>query len=174
AFDSEPPYYQEDRKQSVFHVCSNTKCLAKKKAAFTRAKNAAGQARKNAEMSAIRQAVAQTTTLDCPRMKLVIVAQMEEGSGYYSYYRDSVATWFANKLKLETKSDDRAIERDKLRPAILKAIDVLSDEDMAKLIVEYMLVKLTDKDHDIQNYRIKTTEPLNLMGIGINVDSKGG
>lgn len=170
AFDSEPPHYQEDRKQLVYHVCSNTKCLAKKKAAFTRAKNAAGQARKNAEMSAIRQAVAQTTTLDCPRMKLVIVAQMEEGSGYYSYYRDSVATWFANKLKLETKS----IERDKLRPAILKAIDVLSDEDMAKLIVEYMLVKLTDKDHDIQNYRVKTTEPLNLMGIGINVDSKGG
>jgi len=170
AFDSDPSPWRRDEGQ-VNYVCTNTKCLAKKKAAFTRAVNAAGQAKKKAEMAAIKQAVGETTSLDRARMKLVLLAFMEAGSSYYYYEKNDAAT-IATRLNLNTKTESgSSTPREKLRAAIFEAVDKLSDQDMAKLIVDHSLLKLT-YDGELGAYKVQTTEPLNWMGIGINLEKK--
>lgn len=172
AFNSEPrPAWASDRdKQTVRYVCSNPKCLAKKKAAFTRAKNAEGQAKKKAELSAIKQAVVQTTDMDWPRVKLTILALFETRS--YSYTRDHTRPdhWFANKLGIEVKDmhDDK-----KLHQAIFVKLEEKSFEFNCRLLVEFLLLRLTYQG-DIHTYKIQTTEALNWMGIGINVPRPDG
>lgn len=51
---------------------------------------------------------------------------------------------------------------------VIEALDLLSDEPMAKLVVEFMLEMLRYKG-DVETYRIETTAPLNWMGIGVTV-----
>ena len=165
-------HYGFDSRQvdgAVRYVCTNPKCLSQKKAAFTRAKNAQGQAKKKAEMAAIKRAVQETTKLDHPRMKLIVKAQLEKDHSY-SYgmvpARDkSPQMWWADKLKITTKSGERPKPE-----AIHSALDKLSEEDLSKLIVESMLVFLTYQG-DLGAYRIETTEVLNWMGIGVNVEA---
>lgn len=144
----------------VLHVCTTPKCLSKKKAAFTRAKNAQGQAKKKAEAAAIKRAVEETTQLDPPRAKLIIMALLEGGS----YYGREVSPkrWWRDKLGMEQKNEWEI----KTEP-IYAALDRLTEEEMAKLIVEFMLETLTYKG-DLEAYRIQTTQPLNWMGIGVN------
>ncbi|GAI29242.1 unnamed protein product, partial [marine sediment metagenome] len=133
-------------------------------AAFTRAKNAEGQARKNAERKAIKEAVAQTTTLDRGRIKLILLAQMDGSHASRHYYSPTDGkhpeTWLWEKLSAGTP----AIERE--RKDLFKRIDKLSDEELAKLVVEFMFYYLTDKG-DIGTYEIKAEEPLKWMGISI-------
>ena len=140
----------------VEYVCSNPKCLAKKKGAFTRAKNAEGQAKKRAETAAIKKAVQETTILDRPRMKLIMLAQVE-GDHISGYGRSSPMAWLGEKLGTRGSSNQ-----------VMEAVDKLSDEEMAKLVVEFMLEMLRYKG-ELENYRIETTEPLNWMGIGVTV-----
>ena len=163
-------HYAFDSRQvdgTVRYVCTNPKCLSQKKAAFTRAKNAQAQAKKKAELAAIKQAVQETTRLDMPRMKLIVKAQIEkdESHGYHfgmvSTREQSPKMWWANKLKISIKSSERAKPE-----AIYAALNKLSEEELAKLIVESMLVFLT-YEGGLETYRIQT-EVLNWMGIGIN------
>jgi len=162
AFDS-----QRESRQ-VLYVCTNPKCLARKKSAFTRAKHAGGQTKKRLETAAIRKAVQATTKIDRARMKLIILAQIE---GYHTekyYYRDGTESpeqWLWKKVSPQTQGIDR--NRDKL----FQAIDKLGDGEMAKLIVEFMLEALTYKG-ELENYQIKTTQPLDWMGIGVNAEKE--
>ena len=150
----------------VLYVCTNPKCLTRKKSAFTRAKHAGGQAKKRAETVAIRKAVQETIGIDRARMKLIIMAQIE---GYHTekhYYRiESPEQWLWEKVSPQTQNIDR--NQDKL----FRAIDALGDEELAKLIVEFMLEALTYQG-ELENYQIKTTLPLNWMGIGVNVEKE--
>ncbi|MBA7640000.1 hypothetical protein ES703_47661 [subsurface metagenome] len=154
------------------YVCSDTKCLAKKKAAFTRAKNAEGQARKKAETKAVKEAVAQTTILDRPRIKLILLAQMDGLHASRTYYYGTEGQvkkpekWLWDKVSAGTPENDRT------RGKLFKAIDKLPDEELAKLVVEFMFYFLTDKG-DIGTYEIKAAEPLKWMAIDIKIDSEG-
>ncbi|GAI24935.1 unnamed protein product, partial [marine sediment metagenome] len=119
---------------------------------------------------AIKKAVQETTKLiimlDRARMKLIILAQME---GYHTaihYYGPGIETpaqWFWEKVSPQTQNLNR--NQDKL----FQAIDKLGDGELAQLIVEFMLGTLTHKG-ELENYRIKTTLPLNWMGIGVQVE----
>jgi len=149
------------------YVCSDPKCLAKMKVAFTRAKNAEGQGLKNAERKAVKEAIAQTTTLDRPRLKLILLAQMVGGHTTRNYYGPTEGkkpeTWLWEKLSAGTP----AIERK--REDLFKRIDKLSDEELAKLIVEFMFYYLTDKG-DIGSYEIKTAGALRWMGVEVKIN----
>lgn len=160
----------DGKKEPVKFVCTDTKCLAKKKGEFTRAKHAAGAARKRAELAAVKQAVELTTDiLDRPRMKLIILGICSERG----YYGDKTAVnFFAGRFNIKTKENGGcSISEDKLKPAILEAVDKLTIREIAQLIVDYMLRRLMD-DGDIIDYRVQLTKPLKWLGIGINVDYK--
>jgi len=160
-------HYAFDSRQSeprTRYVCSDTKCLAQKKAAFTRAKNAEGQAHKKAEMKAIKEAIAQTTTLDRPRIKLILLAQMDGRHTQRHYYGGSDGknpeTWLWEKLSAGIPAISRK------REDLFKRIDKLSDEELAKLLVEFMFYYLVDHG-DIGSYEIKAEKPLKWLGIAI-------
>jgi len=173
AFDSESrPSYgglsrpDENKEAKVYYVCTDPKCVAKKKAALTRAKNAAGQEKKKAETKAIKEATVATTTLDKPRMKLIILSQLagrNQSVGHsYSSGMSNREFWLS-KLQLPKQ------EGYNFNAApIFEAIDKLSNEEVAKLIVEFTLCTLT-YEGEIQGYKTQTTEALNWLGIGINV-----
>jgi hypothetical protein len=165
AFDSEPSPYDK-KKNDVFCVCTDTKCLSRKKGAFTRAKNAAGMAKKKAELAAIKQAVEQTTTLDPPRMKLIIASLLKRNQ--YSYSSPSI-NFFAAKLGIKIQEEGGVrISEDKTYANIFKALNKLTEEQFAQLIVDFCLHHLM-YEGDSENYKIETTEPLNWMGIGVNI-----
>lgn len=150
--------------QKVLHVCSDTKCLAKKKGAFTRKVNAEGQARKKAETKAVKEAIAQTTTLDRPRIKLILLAQMDGRHAQRYYYGGGDGkqpeTWLWEKLSAGTAAIARK------REDLFKRIDKLSDEELAKLVVEFMFFYLVDHG-DIGSYEIKAELPLRWLGVEI-------
>lgn len=150
----------------VLYICTNPKCLARKKSAFTRAKNAQGQAKKKAEVAAIRKAITETNgILDGARMQLIVLAQLE---GYhtdkYLYGgRKAPLDWFWDKINPQVK--------DRSQHKLLQAIDKLSRDDLAKMIVEFMLESLTYKGN-LEDYEIRTTKPLKWMGIELNIEEK--
>jgi len=148
--------------QKANRICSDTKCLGRKKSAFTRAKNADGQSRKRAETRAIKEAIAQTTTLDRPRIKLILLAQMDGQHTGRHYYGGTdgkrPAQWLWDKVSAGTPEHDRTGAK------LFKAIDKLSDEQLAQLVVEFMFYYLTDKG-DIGSYQVKADEPLKWMGV---------
>lgn len=158
---------------NVYFVCTDPKCVAKKKAAFTRAKNAAGTARKKSEMAAIRQAVDNTTILDKPRMNLLLEAQIR-GRHARSSYRggEQAETYLAKLLDLKRPEGyDSNWEKNRYK-LFREAMSPLSEEELAKIIVEFCLMMLT-YDGDIQEYQIQTTEVLNSMGVGVTTEKKG-
>lgn len=152
--------------QREIHICSDTKCLAQKKAAFTRAKNSAGQARKKAEVKALKEAIAQTTTLDRPRIKLILLAQMEGIHASRSYYYGVESStkkpekWLWDKLSAGTPENERT------KAKLFKVIDKLTDEELARLVVDFMFYYLVDHG-DIGTYEIKAEGPLKWLGIEI-------
>ncbi len=154
------------KEQREIHICSDTKCLGQKKSAFTRAKNAEGQARKKAEVKALKEAIAQTTTLDRPRIKLILLAQMDGLHASKShYYGEESGTkkpekWLWDKLSAGTPENDRT------RAKLFKIIDKLTDEELAQLVVDFMFFYLVDHG-DIGTYQIKAEEPLKWLGIEI-------
>jgi len=152
-------------------VCTDLKCVSKKKSTLTRKKNAAGQARKKAEVKAVKEAVTQTTTLNQPCIKLILLAQMDGRHTQRSYYGGgdgkNPETWLWERLSAGTEAIARK------REDLFKRIDKLSDEELAKLVVEFMFYFLTDKG-DIGTYEIKASEPLKWMGIKIQEESSNG
>lgn len=165
AFDSkERPSWMGEREEKVKCVCTDPKCVTKKKTAHTRALNAAGQAKKKAEHAAIRQVVEATTKLDHPRMKIAVLCFMSVDHSYYSS-GNSVVTWWTKKLKIETTG---YVEQSKLRAEIVKKLDACSEVELAQHLLEYCLMKMTF-DGEIQRYKIQTTEALNWLGVGVQV-----
>ncbi len=170
AFDS------HDRQPATYYICSNKKCLTQKKAAFTRDRNAQNNAKKNAERAAFKEAVEATTDLDRARMKLILYAQVNGNhvTEHYSWQKSEHVTWLANRLKVDTAEH----EREKIWAEIEKAVDKLSDVEMAQLVVNFMLSVLTYKgggmsyygaDRSHTDYKIQTTRVLNWMGVGVSI-----
>ena len=168
AFDSDPHRgygYDRESKAEVCYVCTDPKCVSKKKGAFTRAKNARGMAKKKAEFAAIKRAVEETTILDTARLKLLLLAQME-GSHVrenYTWSDNTQVQWFASRLPIAAG--------EKKVKAIFDEIDKLGAEDLCKLLVEFSLSMLT-YEGEVNDYKVQTTEPLNWLGIGINLEAK--
>ena len=157
--------YDSDKMDGEVHfVCSKPKCLTKKKAAFTRAKNAVGMAKKKAEMKAIKQAVAETKTIDKQRLLLIMEAQLQGNHVSRGYGGDHIE-WLAKRLKVEKEGG--VVKQDQ----ILKKLPGLSEDELRKLLVEFCLITLR-YEGDVKGYRVQTTEKLNRMGIGIQVEGK--
>ena len=162
AFDSSPVGDWGRKGDETYLVCSDTKCLSQKKAAFTRAKNAKRNALKKAEAAAIKKAISETTCLDSSRMRLILVTQIHGRhiSGY-SYGEDkSASTWLWHKLSAGTP------EKDRNETKLFQIIEKLPDEKLAQLVVELMLFYLKDSP-DSDRYQAKTKEPLKWLGVKI-------
>jgi len=142
-------------------ICTDPKCASKKKSALTRKRHAAGQGRKKAEMKAIKEAIAQTTTLDRPRIKLILLAQIHGAHASKTYYGGEEtkrpSKWLWDKISAGTPDLERKIE------LLFKKVDKLSDEELAKLMVEFMFYYLVDHG-DVGSHEIKTEEPLKWLG----------
>ncbi len=171
AFDTKHPEEKE------LHICSDPKCLSKKKGAFTRKQNAAGQARKNAEKTAIKQALSkvasvaglesqdQVVAVMKPVLYLFIYNQLHGANVEDNYYRDDVKKpekWLWDKLSAGTKSEARK------EPALWKLIKKLPDVDLAMLVTEYCFYYLQDHGN-VGRYEIKTEQPLSFFDIAISV-----
>jgi hypothetical protein len=152
----------------VLLVCSNPKCLTKKKAAFTRAKNARGTAKKKAEAAAIKEALEKTTALEKGHMKMILRIILQKTTS--NYYGDD-----KNPLSEIAKMVDIApvknswgsgIDSEATITAITQGADKLSGEELAKLITNICLsaMKYTG---DVGSYRIETTEALEWLGVSI-------
>ena len=163
AFDSRRPEGEERT------VCSDSKCLAKKKAAFTRAKNAAGQARKKAEVRAVKQAVAESLAITRKHLKVILLAQIEGKHIERSYYGgDEVKKplkWLWDKVSAGTADHERTTHK------LFKAIDKLTDEDLASLVMDMMFYYLLDHG-DLGRYQIKTEVPLGWLGMKIELEQE--
>jgi len=186
AFDSKYPGEKE-----IF-VCSDPKCLAQKKGTLTRKKNAAGQARKNAEREAIRQAIdhvgqvaellathvqgitavagikAPAIAVTRPFLELIIYNQLhgKQVATYYDSDRGKAPEkWLWDKLNAGIPAEKRT------EPELWKLIRILSDAGLVKLIVEYMFYYLADHG-DTGSYQIKTELPLRWLGVDLKMESK--
>jgi ParB/RepB/Spo0J family partition protein len=149
----------------IYMVCTNPKCVSQKKAAFTRAKNAEGQAKKKAEMKAIKEAVDITTELDLPRLRLIFHSVIFGRLSERYYGTDSPLVWLIRRLGLKTEEQ----YGDQKKKPIWEAIDKQSRDELQKLLVEFSFNMLTYQG-DINTYKIQTTEPLNWLGISPKVE----
>jgi len=170
-FDSSPRRsYEPEKGTEVYSICSNPKCAAQKKAAFTRAKNAAGMEKKKAETAANKSAVEQTTKLDKPRMRLIIKYCLDNSRHYYDDRDRTLTKFIMTRLGVETvkRKDADMADREKTEANMFKAIEDAPEETLAKVIVEMML-EFMRYSGDMGDYKVQTTEPLNWMGIGVQV-----
>ena len=160
-------YDSGDNEAKVRYVCSDPKCLTKKKTAFTRALNAKGQSKKKAEMKAIKEAVEQTVKMDKPRLLLVMETQLQ-GNHVARGYGGDHFDWLVKRLKIDTKLADMGESKQSL---ILKKLPGLDKDELLKLLVEFCLISLC-YEGDIKTYKVQTTEKLNRMKVGIQVEKK--
>lgn len=168
AFDSRHP----ERRAEEMYICTNPRCVGKKKAAYTREKNAAGTAKKKAEMSAIKRAVEETgKALDKPRLLLIIQSQIDGNhvDGGNSWRTFQPAIWWWKKVM----GEEYKLEYRHRHDEIYKSAAKKSEEDLARLIVDFMLQALAYQG-EVLHYKIKTTDALSRMKIGINIDGKTG
>ena len=177
----------KDDKDIVYFICTDSKCLAKKKAAFTRNKNAEGQARKKAEVKAVKEAIdlvgqvisdgkqlldeegkfANTLVVPRATLKLILLAQSKGKHTARYYYGEKIkqpVKWLWDKISAGTPENDRTTAK------LFKAIDKLSDEALARLVVEFMFYYLMDHG-DIGTYELQVEEPLEWMGITIEQEA---
>ncbi len=167
AFDS------SDQQSRTYHICDDKKCVARKKSAFTRAKNAKNNAKKNAERAAFKTAVDATSDLDLPRMKLILYAQLNaKHCDRSSYSGNTALTWLCNKLKVDAPQGDGK------EKGVWQKVNKMEAQELARLLVDFMLNMLTyqpqsygfyGSNRDFQDYKIQTTEVLNWMGVGVQV-----
>ena len=167
AFDS------SDQQAKTYYICDDKKCVSKKKAAHTRARNAVNNAKKNAERAAFKEAAEATTDLDLPRMKLILYAQLNGRHCERSSYSGNTAlAWLCNKLKVEAPGGDPK------EKAMWAKVNKMVPQELARLLVEFLLNMLTytgqssnfyGSDRGHQDYKIQTTEVLNWLGVGVTV-----
>jgi hypothetical protein len=161
AFDSQNP---EDKK--IF-VCSDPKCLALKKGAYTRKVNAEGLARKNAERKAVQEAVEGAKNRPRGLLLLFIYTQLK-GSHISTYSHDGCtlpAKRLWDKLYPGTKADKRT------DVDLMKKLDKLDEDVLRKLTVEMCFYYLASHDNT-GSYEIKTEVPLRLMGVELEEQFK--
>jgi hypothetical protein len=158
AFDS------GDTDGHVYYVCTDPKCVSRKKAAFTRAKNAAGMARKNAERKAIKQAVELTRDIDQMRMLVILMAQVRGRHVGGGYGDDNWRKWMLDHLQIEGPVQDYGDRTHHFDFKVMEAAKLLTAEDLAKLLISFALYCLTYVG-EVGDYKIETTEALNLLGI---------
>ena len=158
-----------DAEPAVYNICSNADCLAKKKGAFTRAKNAEGLARKNAERKAIK------TVLDTvapeggppqygiPVLKLIVLAQLKGCHiSNYAYHQEKLPKqWFWNKLSPGTEETKRTDD------ALWQIVNKLNYAGLVRLVTEFCFYSLQDHNTDTGMYQVKTELPLSWFGIDI-------
>ncbi|MGA2160216.1 MAG: hypothetical protein ABSG90_13505, partial [Dehalococcoidia bacterium] len=164
AFDS------SDNESRVYSVCTNSKCLAQKKGAKTRAEHAEGLAKKQAETKAIKAAlknVEEAISLgigSIAALKLVLLAQFE-GSHITNYFnngnRKKPYQWTWDEVSAGTAEDKRS------REALWNILDKMSEAELTKLVVKMMFYYLANLGDDLGRYEIKTAEPLKWFGIDI-------
>lgn len=161
--------YDKDELTRVHFVCTNPKCVAQKKAAFTRHKNAEGMARKKAEAKAIGKVADATTQLDLPRVKLIFYASLfgKHTHDSYSYGRAGLTDFLMARCGIKRKDTNSREKADAVWKYIDKQTDVVA---LQKLLVEAMLNMLTDDPGNIQQYKIQTTQVLNWFGVAPQVE----
>lgn len=168
AFDSKPGYNNKIDERTHY-VCTDRRCMGQKKAALTRQKNEEGTRKKAAERQAIKQAVDETTGMDAGRLKLVLLASLtgpHVQNHYYGNDAQSVTQWLGEKLGITKKLGSYDLDKD-----LLPALNKLNPVELARLVVEFSLKSLMHVG-DIHNYKIETTSALNLLGIGINLETE--
>lgn len=153
-------------------ICTDPKCAAQKKSALTRKRNAAGQARKKAEVKAVKEAIALTTELDRGRLKLILLAQMDGLHASRTYYYGAEGTLKRPEKWLWDKVSAGVPENDRTKEKLFNAISKLTNEELAKLVVEFMFFYLVDHG-DLGSYEIKAREPLGWLGIKIQEGGSG-
>lgn len=159
AFDSKA------REQKEIYICSDSKCLAQKKGALTRKRNATGLARKNAERKAIQEAIAGADNRPRGIMMLVLYTQLRgDHISKYGYYHGAKAPdkWLWDKVSAGTKEEERNIE------LLMKKLDKLDETELRKILVEMMFHYLVDHG-DTGSYEIKTALPLRWLGVEIEL-----
>ena len=165
AFDS------KDNNGRTYFICTTPECCSKKKAEFTRSKNARGMLRKKSELEAIKKVVKETTSLDIPRVKLIFYAQVAGNHVGENYGpQETSASWLLNKLKVtDFKSNEYGSDRKKrIGQAVLAGLDKLPFKDMLELLMEFMLHELTYRG-ELRDYRIQTTDALKLFHVAVQV-----
>jgi ParB/RepB/Spo0J family partition protein len=158
-----------DGEPVVYNICSNPDCLAKKKGTFTRAKNAEGLARKNAERKAIKTVLDAVAPAEGPAqygvavLKLVILAQIKGCHvSNYAYHQEKLPKkWFWDKLNVGTEEAKRTDE------AFCKIVDELTLSELVRLLTEFCFYSLQDHNTDTGMYQVKTELPLSWFGIDI-------
>jgi ParB/RepB/Spo0J family partition protein len=180
AFDSKNPTDKE------ITVCSDTKCLGRKKGALTKKRNAEGAALKGAEQRAIKQAMEQVgrvamlatervqgiavaagidsavVAVTRPFLELIIYNQVNAGHSYISGNMKEPKKWFWDELSAGTKEGQRTAKDFWAR------IRKLSDADLVKLITKYLFYYL-QYHADMVHYQIKTTEPLAFFNVTVDL-----
>jgi ParB/RepB/Spo0J family partition protein len=152
--------------EGICYVCSNPKCLGRKKGALTREKNAEGLAKKKAERKAIKQVVEETIIIDRPRMRVILLAICRSGRPYYGDKTKETKVWLWDKLSPGTQQSERTEEK------LNQLIDKANEEEMAKLLMELCFYHLACSTEDLASYRIETEDPLGWLGIKIEIDEK--
>jgi ParB/RepB/Spo0J family partition protein len=176
AFDS-----ADNDESQICYVCTNSKCLAQKKGAKTRAEHAEGLGKKQAETKAIKAAlkvieespekypticdeVITGTAIAVTRaaLKLVILAQLE-GKHLANYCGNwkKPSKWIWDEVNAGTAEDKRSEE------ALWQILDNMSERELTMLVVKMMFYYLTDSSSDIGRYEIKAAEPLQWFGIDV-------
>lgn len=157
AYDSSNPG------KSACYVCTDNKCVAQKKAEFTRRQNARSLIKKRAETAAIKEAINRTTHIGIQEIKFVFFTSIVK-RGIQGYYFPDELTWLANRLKISGKNNSTS----ECLKLVMAALDKLPEKEISGLLIEFWLELLRD-DGDLQHYKIKTTDALNLLGVAINI-----
>jgi len=168
AYDSKQRFDRDEKNPAVLFVCSNQKCLAKKKSAYTRSINEEGQARRRAENIAIKKAAQETTTLDRVRM-IVIIKTMIESDSYSYRSKTELSDFLWDRLFPETTKEGR---KNQALYASLHNVTLRSEQEIAAALVEGCLRLSQDQTDNMTSYKIKTREQLGWLGIDVVVKKK--
>jgi len=110
--------------------------------------------------------VEETETIDKPRLLLIMEAQIQ-GSHVSRGYGGTHFEWLDKRLKIEKEG-----MAESKQALILKKLPGLSEDELRKLVVEFCLITLC-YEGDVKSYKVQTTEKLNRMSIGIQVEKQG-
>ncbi len=159
--------FDSGRIGNTHFICTTPKCCSRKKAEFTRAKNARGMLKKKTEVAAIKQAVSQTQLIGIKELHcLFLIAINRAQQGYYGV-NNSTAAWLIKNLDITVPKQDYMKIEDYLK-LVMPAIKKLSEKELAGLYLRMNLESI-QYSGEIMHYKINTTEALNLIGVRVNI-----
>jgi ParB/RepB/Spo0J family partition protein len=164
AFDSGKP-------NETYRVCTNPKCVSKKKAAATRERNARGILRKKAEAAAIDVAVNKTEKIGKPEMELILYAQMagKHIGGYYGS-NETAVDWLLRIIGIEKPKG--YFDRKDFGKTIMDKLEAMDEAKLAKVIVSFMIEAFKGDSRDMARYKIETADALKLLGVEVTVPNE--